>query len=319
MVNRRAAVLARQGKREQDERRGRRKAKDKQGVPARPADDSAPSAGNRSCRAFFDDGWSSRAPNDGSNDCVRENRWLAARNTVRPLHVQFGGVSITLVGSRNASPVHQHPRHRHRHGYIAVVLSGNYEEAGLAGRFTLQAGDVVVHQLFDAHLNHVSRSGADVLNLPLPPDARLPAAFRICDVDAIARLAEHDMQVAAMALAPLTEIGVAEDWPDLLASAISEGSNCKLGAWAERHGFAAETLSRGFRKAYGITPARFRFEVRAHRALRLIQESRMPLAAVAADSGFSDQPHLTRAIVQLTGRPAGYWRRRSNLFKTGLK
>lgn len=222
---------------------------------------------------------------------------------------------LASSGREKLGPRVSIPRHRHRHGYIAVVLSGNYQEAGLAGRFGLQAGDVVVHHAFDAHLNHVSTSGAEVLNLPLPQDAVLPAAFTIADADAIVRLAERDPMAAAQALEPLATVSVAEDWADTLALAIAADSDCRLGSWAERHGFAAETLSRGFRRAYGLTPARFRSEMRAHQAMRLIVESTMPLAAIAADCGFADQPHLTRAIVQLTGRPAGYWRR-SIPFKT---
>lgn len=209
------------------------------------------------------------------------------------------------------------PRHRHRHGYVAVVLSGGYQEAGLAGRFDLKAGDVVVHRAFDAHLDHVGQVGAEVLNLPLPRRARLPAVFRIDHLDAIVRTAERDPHAAALALAPIEEVSTADDWPDHLASAVTKFPGQELGSWAEAKDLAAGTLSRGFRKIYGITPARFRAETRAYQALHLIHESDTPLAAIAAECGFADQPHLTRAIVQLTGHPPGFWRRRSNLFKTG--
>jgi AraC-like DNA-binding protein len=40
------------------------------------------------------------------------------------------------------------------------------------------------------------------------------------------------------------------------------------------------------------------------------------LASIASECGFSDQPHLTRAIVDLTGKTPGRWRK-SNPFKTG--
>ncbi|HEV2594909.1 MAG TPA: AraC family transcriptional regulator [Sphingomicrobium sp.] len=223
---------------------------------------------------------------------------------------------LASFGRERLGPRLSIPRHRHRHGYIAVVLSGDYQEAGLAGRFALEAGHVVVHQPFDAHLNHVSRIGAEVLNLPLPHDARLPAVFRVADADAIVRLAERNVMAAAQALAPVEGVAVSEDWTDALALAITEAPDRRLGSWATQHGFSAETLSRGFRKAYGVTPAGFRAEARAQQAMRLILESTMPLAAVAAECGYSDQPHLTRAIVQLTGQPAGFWRRQSNSFKT---
>jgi AraC-like DNA-binding protein len=220
------------------------------------------------------------------------------------------------LGRERLEPRLSIPRHRHQHGYIAVVLSGGYQEAGLAGRFDLTAGDVVVHRAFDAHLDHVSQGGAEVLNLPLPRGACLPAVFRIDDVDAIARAAERDAHHAAVALMPSGDVSPADDWPDHLASAVTNFEEQTLGSWADAKGLAAETLSRGFRKAYGVTPARFRAETRAYQALHLITESDAPLAAIAAECGFADQPHLTRAIVQLTGHPPGSWRRGSILFKT---
>ncbi len=208
------------------------------------------------------------------------------------------------------------PRHRHDHGYIAVVLSGSYQEAGFAGRFHLKPGDVAVHGAFDAHLDHVSLGGAEVLNLPLPPGADLPNVFSIRDPDAIVRMAERDMFDAAIALAPSGEVAAADDWPDRLAAFVGDAGEQALGCWADVNGLAQETLSRGFRRAFGVTPSRYRVEMKARKALNLIIETSLPLAAVAADCGFADQPHLTRTIVTLTGHPPGFWRRKSNPFKT---
>ena len=208
------------------------------------------------------------------------------------------------------------PRHRHRGGYVAVVLSGGYQEAGLAGRFDLTAGDVVVHREFDAHLDHVHPRGAEILNLPLPVRATLPTAFKISDPDAIARLAERDPFDAAMTLVPVSGVVPANDWPDDLAGDLNRHFQPRLRSWAHANDLAPETLSRRFRMAYGIAPAAFRAEARAHRAFALIRESVEPLASIAADCGYADQPHLTRAIVRLTGHPPGFWRRTSIPFKT---
>ncbi|HEX6661736.1 MAG TPA: helix-turn-helix transcriptional regulator [Sphingomicrobium sp.] len=200
------------------------------------------------------------------------------------------------------------PRHRHRGGYVAVVLSGGYQEAGLAGRFDVSAGDVVVHREFDAHLDHVRDRGAEILNLPLPPGTKLPSAFRIADPDAIVRLAERDTVAAAMSLVPMSGVVPANDWPDELASDLNRDSGHRLRCWAHARNLAPETLSRRFRMAYGLTPAAFRAEARAQRAFTLVCESDASLASIAADCGFADQPHLTRAIVRLTGHPPGFWR-----------
>ena len=208
------------------------------------------------------------------------------------------------------------PRHRHRHGYITVVLSGTYQEAGLSGRFELTAGCVAVHQAFDVHLDHVRVTEARLLNLPLSRATNLPNVFRIEDPDAIARLAERDPEAAALSLTPLHPVTAETDWVDELASAISHSPELRLSSWADANGLAPETLSRGFGKAFGVAPARFRIEMQAHRALLLIVDTDAPLARIAAECGFADQPHLTRSIVQITGHPPAYWRRQSIPFNT---
>ena len=205
-------------------------------------------------------------------------------------------------------------RHRHWNGYITVVLGGRYQEAGLDGRRDLAAGDVVVHRRFDAHLDCVGPNGAELINLPLPPGSSLPTAFRVEDPDRVARLAESDPATAARTLRPDGAVAIQSDWPDRLALLLTAPNQQRLGQWADSIGLAAETLSRGFRAAYGITPARFRAEARARRAMEMILATETSLASVAIDCGYSDQPHLSRAIVELTGRSPGHWRR-SNPFK----
>jgi AraC-like DNA-binding protein len=174
----------------------------------------------------------------------------------------------------------------------------------------------VVHRAFDAHLDLVGERGAVVLNLPLPRGTALPTAFRIEDPDMIARTAERDPIAAALSLVPAAEVQSQNDWPDRLASEMADSSADLLRFWARVNGLAPETLSRRFRKAFGVTPAAYRAELRAHRAFELIREGNVPLAAIAADCGFADQPHLTRAIKRLTGHSPGSWRRRSIPFKT---
>jgi AraC-like DNA-binding protein len=207
-------------------------------------------------------------------------------------------------------------RHRHWGGYITVVLGGGYQEAGFEGRLNLTPGDVIVHGCFDAHLDHIGPGGAELVNLRLPPGLSLPANFRIDDPDELARIAESDPIEAAHSLRPIGDVATHSDWPDLLAGALQAAGNQSLGYWARNMGLAAETLSRGFRAAYGITPARFRAEVRARRAMEMLVEGDASLTSIAFDCGYSDQPHLNRAIVSLTGESPGSLRK-SNSFKKG--
>jgi hypothetical protein len=58
-------------------------------------------------------------------------------------------------------------RHRHVEAYAALVLAGEYVEAGDSGRLHMHPGQVVVHDTYEAHQDHFSGAGAVVLNIPL--------------------------------------------------------------------------------------------------------------------------------------------------------
>jgi quercetin dioxygenase-like cupin family protein len=59
-------------------------------------------------------------------------------------------------------------RHVHTQPYAAIVLSGGIEEAGDTGRFEVNAGNLIFHDCFVAHLNRFPHGGAVVLNLIMP-------------------------------------------------------------------------------------------------------------------------------------------------------
>jgi AraC-like DNA-binding protein len=202
-------------------------------------------------------------------------------------------------------------RHQHVTGYTAVVVAGGYVEAGDSGRFRLEAGSVVFHRAYEAHADNFGTTGAVILNLPLPAAVPEVPVGLLRDVDAVVRLAERDSMAAAdlvvsSLMAPLANPG---DWPDLLAAALRDNPSLGLTDWAERMGLALETAARGFKRAYGVSPKRYRADVRALQAWRQIPRSTLPLAQLALALGFTDQAHMTRDVVALTGRTPGALRR----------
>lgn len=200
------------------------------------------------------------------------------------------------------------PRHRHATAYAAVVLSGGYLEAGGAGRWRAEAGDVLAHPAFDAHQN-VLRGRAWVLNVPLPLAADLPPVFRVADLDAVERAYRADPHQAARLLVPAAQRApLCEDWPDLLAAALAADPALSLGDWARANGLAPAVVSRGFKATFGVTPVAFRAERRAQAAWRDLTTSTTPMSAVAHDRGFADQAHLSRAVRALTGASPRAWR-----------
>jgi AraC-like DNA-binding protein len=228
----------------------------------------------------------------------------------------MSGLTSIAQGSETWNARCSIPRHRHERAYAAVVLSGGYEESGSLGRYRVRSGHVLLHRAFDAHVDRFESSGARILNLLLDE----PPAFGlgvVTDPDTIARVAEKDFPAAVEALhETMTSIAPQPaDWPDLLASALLDDPRLRLERWAERHGLAAATLSRGFRGIFATSPAAFRAESRAQIALALITAGTSSLADIATVAGFADQSHMTRAVRALTGEPPGYWLR-SSQFKT---
>jgi len=203
------------------------------------------------------------------------------------------------------------PRHRHAAGYATVVLAGTFEEASFAGRFVAGPGDVLLHGAFDCHANRaLSRQALRILRLPWF-DNRLEGRFRVRDPDALAMLAERDpIQAMTQLQNDLIQFPMQElHWTDRLAQALRAERVTRLDSWAESEHLTPETISRGFRRAFGVPPQIFRLESRARRAWNLLLRSPTPLTSIAHELGFSDQAHLSRAIAALTGAPPTYWRR----------
>jgi AraC-like DNA-binding protein len=194
-------------------------------------------------------------------------------------------------------------RHHHLAPYAALVLSGGYVEAGDRGRFRAEAGDVLIHGRFEAHQDRFGSCGAAILNLPLAVAPAWPFG-RVGDPDAVVRAAERDPTAATRLLietsVPATGL---DDWPDLLAEALRGDHARPIGEWASSFGLRPQSLSRGFRLAYGVSPQRYRLELRAARAARTAAAGAGRLAELAAEAGFADQPHMTRAIRAVYGAP----------------
>ena len=210
-------------------------------------------------------------------------------------------------------------RHSHEQAYAAIVFSGGYEEAGDHGRFWAATGDVILHDRFEAHINRFSGSGAVVLNLPLSDRySFLPGRASMADPDFLIRIAEKNKaQAAELLLSTLTvsQTGFA-DWPDELAAALMENASLSLSLWGESRGLTPWAVSRGFMQVFGVSPSTFRARTRARNAWKAIKSGKEPLAHIAVDLGFSDQPHMTRSVKQLTGIGPRAWRIAANKFKT---
>jgi len=203
------------------------------------------------------------------------------------------------------------PRHRHQDSYVALVLSGGYEEAGDRGRHRVRAGNAVVHGGFEAHLDRFDASTSEVLDvaLPLSHEPSSPV-MTVRDFDLAVRLAESDRREAAAFLLSAMRPSHSPilDWPDKLAADLALDSTLRLESWARENHLAMATISRGFFRVFGVSPSAYRAQIRARKAWRRIVERRDSLTSLAFECGFADQAHMTRGVRAVTGQTPGWWR-----------
>jgi AraC-like DNA-binding protein len=204
------------------------------------------------------------------------------------------------------------PRHQHPYGYVTLVLSGGFEETGDRGRFRVRAGDILLHEAFESHLDRCGPRDSEVLNLgPACFVEPFSVVMQVADPDSIVRLAERSPQEALeLLLGIMRPSNRAEsDWPDQLAEALQRDPHLALHEWARTHNLSNATVSRGFEKVYGISPSGYRAQSKARLAWRGSVTGSETFSTLALGSGFSDQAHMTRGVRALTGKTPGAWRR----------
>jgi AraC family transcriptional regulator len=113
--------------------------------------------------------------------------------------------------------------------------------------------------------------------------------------------AAHDRERGRLTSAQLTRLN------DLIESRL-DGS-ISLGILSKATGFSAPHLVRLMRNTVQCTPHQYVLQRRVKRALWLLQETDMTIAAVAASTGFSSQSHLTSTMARIDGRTPGAVRR----------
>jgi AraC-like DNA-binding protein len=212
-------------------------------------------------------------------------------------------------------PAADAPRHRHLHAYATIVLDGAYDQFAFAGHLRAEAGCVLVQPTLDSHADRMLSPGARLLRLPWRREAGFGGVYRPQGLDLMIHIAAGDVAAASALLEAAIEgaapaATLVEDWADVLAQDLRCDPALRIGRWADAAGVTRETVSGGFRRAYGVAPARFRTELRAREAWLRATGSRTGLALIAAELGFADQPHMTRAVRSVSGDTPANWRRR---------
>jgi len=170
---------------------------------------------------------------------------------------------------------------------------------------------MVMHGEFDAHTNQL-RARTELFSMELPAGFVIQHAHgTVPDPDAIVVAAERD-PVEALAMICVgcqPARPTVEDWQDRLAADIVSGAATSLQRWAEENNLHPASLARGFRQLFGVSPRRYRSELRSRIAWEQIARTAIPMATLAHDIGFADQAHMSRCVRALTGQPPAHWRR----------
>ena len=225
-------------------------------------------------------------------------------HTQRLIMGQETGSDRAMLAAYSSSHVAEEriARHRHSEAYAALVLDGDYNELSPDGRYSCKRGVLTIHPAWHEHADEVGKSGATILNWPMNYADGL-RSVRVVDTDAFARLARHcPIKAANAAMEEAEQIHPISPAPWLvsLAALLASDSTADIMDLAAACGVSTEHATRACRKWFGSSPGALRRELRLHRAIRDLQGGAKP-AQVAADLGYSDQPHMTRLLKRATG------------------
>lgn len=228
--------------------------------------------------------------------------------------------------------------HSHDGASVTLVLRGSVRERSGRREDIGRALSVVLKPVGVEHSDHYGDRGLDTLQIFVPSDA--PALEQLRGpglawrwLHAGAATGPFLSVLRALRATPVDADRL--EWAVLDTLSALTGDLCgrsyrRPPAWLERarqamddstpgsltvEGVAAEagvhpvSLTRAFRRCYGVTTSRYLRRVRVRHAARLLAETAGPLSRVAYASGFSDQSHMTRLTRAETGATPAELRR----------
>lgn len=207
--------------------------------------------------------------------------------------------------------------HEHRNPYLSVYLTGAYRERSATQDAVVDRPAMALHPGGVVHADRTGRSGLDALVFELDPDwieavvPHLqdhrdsiywtgPAASRRAALLAEAWLRPNaDANAAVQSLRAVLEgfppVSEPTSVPVWLDEALC-GANASAVAVARQLQRNSASVARTFAAHQGESLREVRRRERVGRAARLLRETDLPLAAVAADCGFCDQAHMNRGF-----------------------
>ncbi|TGD93177.1 AraC family transcriptional regulator [Methylobacterium nonmethylotrophicum] len=253
------------------------------------------------------------------------------RHRARQHRTGLPGLEAVAVSSDRSFPRHAHDQYG-----IGVVLAGGHRSWSGVGAVEAAAGDVITVNPGEIHDGLPIQARIRAWQMLYLDPALLAGLLRedLPRAGEIARPALHDPVLAGrftrlfagIAAARPDAFAVEQDLvgvlmhlfarygggpaprrgpPPFVARALrrleeAPGEAVTLAELAGLSGVSRFQLIRGFARATGATPHAYLVQQRVRLARRLLAEGRWP-AAAAAEAGFADQSHMTRAFVRQFG------------------
>ena len=257
-----------------------------------------------------------------------------------PARREFMTSEASVRGMRCAEAIYpagmRLAEHIHEQASITIVAGGGLVELGPRGRAasTCARGALVVRPAGQPHANHIGRDG--VINLEIeigasllvdhgaritrgatlfgPTVAHLGARLR---QELRARDQARSLIVEAVAL-EIIAFGLRERErrPPLRLARAYDRIRCEfrdgvsMAALAAEAGLHPVSFARAFRAHYRMSPGELVRQLRVDwGAEQLVHQPARSIASIAAEAGFYDQSHFTRAFAARTGRTPSQYRR----------
>lgn len=210
--------------------------------------------------------------------------------------------------------------HSHGTATVGFVLRGCVDEHIDGEVSRSHALSVVVKPAGLMHRDLFGEDGARMMSLRLPRHGHAPIrAYRWHHGGVVGRCALAVLRAARdgggarfdaierllAALARADAPGTAAPWIHRARAALD--ADARVEEVARRFRVHPGSLTRAYRRAFGVTPTEDRARRRVHAAADLLVTTERGLAAIADAAGFADQAHLTRVFKRETGvTPAAF-------------
>jgi AraC family transcriptional regulator len=229
------------------------------------------------------------------------------------------------------------PAHSHELAYFTLVLGGDYSERFGSINMEHHPMSILWHRAGISHKDRIGNSGGRFFTVEIKADG----------IDNLRRFSavpedftESGTPLVWLAARLFTEFKNWQDCSELIAEGLTlemlglsarsrPAAERTVPKWLEsvvdrlndefRENPATDDLAAAanvhpvhlaavFRRFHGQTIGEYLQNLRVRHASKLIVENKLPLADVAAESGFADQSHLTRTFKRITGMTPGAFR-----------